>query len=109
MKSINIFLPGIAASLLLLLGACKKNDGNLLDNRNALPVTFSILNVSTVPLEATIDTTKIDIPVGRFDLNNAYPFPDNKNSLKLTITEKGTGKLVIEKDLKKDDGRAAYT
>jgi len=105
MKTIRIYLTSITASLLLLV-ACKKNDGNILDKRNALPVTFSILNVSTAPLEAKIDTARIDIPVGRFDLNNAYHVPDNKNSVNLTITEKETGKLVLRKELKKDDGRA---
>lgn len=96
----------VATSLFMLLGACKKNEGDIMDQRNALPVTFSILNVSAVPLEAKIDTAKIEIPVGRFDLNSAYPVQNNKNSVKLTITEKGTGKPVMEKELKKDDGRA---
>lgn len=106
MKTIKIYTSLIVASLLFLLGSCKKNEGNILDQRNVLPITFSILNVSATPLEAKIDTTRIAIPLGRFDLNNAYPIQNNKNSVKLSITEKGTGKPVMEKELKKDDGRA---
>lgn len=106
MKTIKIYFTLLTALLFTLLGACKKNEGNIIDKRSALPITFSILNVNAGPLEAKIDTTKLEIPVGRFDLNSAYPLGINKNSIKLSINEKETGKLVMEKELKKEDGRA---
>lgn len=105
MKTIKICLVLLTASVLLVLSSCKKG-GGFLDNRNVLPVTLSILNVSAEALEVKIDTVTIEIPTGRFDLTKAFPLQSSQSGLKLTITEKGTGKPVMEKELKKDDGRA---
>ncbi|PST83664.1 hypothetical protein C7T94_14110 [Pedobacter yulinensis] len=103
MKNLKNCLMLVATAL--LLASCKKN-GEIEDKRNVLAVTFNILSVGNTGLEARIDTFKIDIPVGRFDYSDAYALAGNKKGAKLTITEKGTGKLVMEKELKKADGRA---
>lgn len=90
---------------LFALASCKKSNENISDTRNALAVTFSILNVGNTPLEVAVDTFKISIPNGRYDASQAIPLHDENQTIKLTITEKATGKLVMEKNLKKEDGR----
>lgn len=103
MKTATLIFALIAS--LLTLSSCKK-DGEIQDTRKVLAVSFSILNVGSTPLEAMIDTFRIEIPTGRFDLTRAFPLPGTQRSMKLSITEKETGKPVIEKELKKEDGRA---
>ncbi|KAA8482432.1 hypothetical protein BDE36_3465 [Arcticibacter tournemirensis] len=103
MKTVTQYLTLIIS--MLALSSCKK-DGEIQDTRNVLAVSFSILNVGSTPLEAMVDTFRIEIPTGRFDLTRAFPLPAAQRNMKLSITEKATGKPVMEKELKKEDGRA---
>lgn len=103
MKTVTVFFALITS--LLALSSCKK-DGEIQDTRNVLAVSFSILNVGSTPLEAMIDTFRIEIPTGRFDITRAFPLQSTQRSMKLSIAEKETGKPVMEKELKKEDGRA---
>lgn len=45
-------------------------------------------------------------PNTSFNLSDAYSFNSVENKIKLNIFENGTGKLVLEKELKKEDGEA---
>ncbi|PWG80321.1 hypothetical protein [Pararcticibacter amylolyticus] len=103
MKTATVFFALITS--LLALSSCKK-DGEIQDTRNVLAVSFSILNVGNTPLEAMIDTFRVEIPTGRFDITRAFPLQSMQRSMRLSITEKETGKPVMEKELKKEDGRA---
>ncbi len=103
MKTAIVFFSLITS--LLALSSCKK-DGEIQDTRNVLAVSFSILNVGSTPLEAVIDTFRVEIPTGRFDITRAFPLQNTQHSMRLSITEKETGKPVMEKELKKEDGRA---
>lgn len=103
MKTTHIFFTIIA--FLLSFSSCKKN-GEILDNRNVLAVSFSTLNVGNTALEAKIDTFTVEIPTGKFDITKAFPIPGGQQSMKLTIRDKESGKLVMDQELKKEDGRA---
>jgi len=108
MRSTNTFYSIITGAFLLLLSACNKGEDNFLYNAKMLPITFNGYNGSTDFLEVKVDAFKFpsDLPRGTFNLGDAYTFPADRNSVKVTVREKATGKLVLEKEIKKEDGPA---
>ncbi len=107
MKTKNIFSAIILGTFLLALGACKKGQDEFLYKGDMLPVTIKGYNGSDEELVVKIDEFNFKHNIGgnfTINLSDAYTFPANKTQTKLTITEKSTNKLVLEKDLKKDDG-----
>ncbi|EDM37749.1 hypothetical protein PBAL39_15029 [Pedobacter sp. BAL39] len=95
-------------TFLMLVAACNKGEDDFLYKGDMLPVTIKGYNGGTEALEVKIDTFKFnfDLPTGSFNLSEAYIFPDGRNSVKISIKEKGTGKLVLEKELNKSEGAA---
>ncbi|MDR6568328.1 hypothetical protein MRBLMN1_002650 [Chitinophaga ginsengisegetis] len=90
---------------LILLCACQK-DNNFVIKEEAFAVVTSGFNGSSSELELTIDTLSFEylIAAGQsFNRTDKYTFPPAKDSVKLTIKEKETGKLVYEKQVKKGE------
>jgi hypothetical protein len=108
MKITNLFYTALTGVFLLMLFACNKGKDDFLYKGDMLPVTIKGYNSDTRELEIKLDTLSFSnpIPAGPFDLSGAYIFPENRNRVKLSVTEKGTGKIVLEKELKKEDGPA---
>lgn len=108
MKATPTFYTMLAGVFLLLMSACNKGQYDFLYEGDMLPITINGYNGSTESLEIKVDTfaLKYDLPRGTFNQADAYTFPAGRNSVKVTIKEKGTGKLVLEKEVKKEDGPA---
>lgn len=103
MKTKNTLYTFFTGVLLLTLAACNKQ-GTPLYNANVITVSVKGYNGSKEALVVKADTTQLmELGNGAFDAREAYVFPQNMRNARLTISEKGTGKVVIEKDLKKED------
>jgi len=103
MKTKNRFYSLIAAAFLLVLAACSKGEGEFLYQADVLHVMIKGYNGGNDELVVKIDTFKYEL--GRnsiINLSDIYRFPANQDKTTLTITEKGTGKPVLERELKKD-------
>ncbi|MRG44251.1 hypothetical protein GFS24_03955 [Chitinophaga sp. SYP-B3965] len=104
MKSLHTYF--IALMLLTItMAGCQKDD-NFLVKEEAFALTTSGFNGSDSELQITIDTMTSNalIDAGRsFNRTDRYTFPASKNSIKLAITEKKTGKPVYEKEVKKGE------
>lgn len=103
MKFINTYF--IALMLTITMAGCQKDD-NFLVKEEAFALTTSGFNGSDSELQITIDTmtAKSLIDAGRsFNRTDRYTFPASKNSIKLSIVEKKTGKPVYEKEVKKGE------
>lgn len=107
----DIFYTACAAIFLLAQTACNKGGDNFLYKGDMLPVTVKGYNGDGKELLVKLDTVKFQsyINGGRFDMSEAYLFPANQNTVKLSITEKESGKPVLEKELKKADGAATIS
>lgn len=107
MKTRNI----LYGALLLLLAACNKGENDFLYKGDMLPFTIKGYNGSNENLAVTVDTFKLedDIVSGKFDRTGAYTLPAGKNSVKVHVTEKATNKLLLERELKKEDGPATIS
>lgn len=103
-------IPACLSAAIMLLAACNKGENDFYYKSDNLPVALKGYNGSTEDLVVKLDTFKFayDLPGSHpFQFASAYTFSDNrKQSVKLTVTEKNTGKLVMEKELKKADGPA---
>ncbi|MCD0488294.1 hypothetical protein LPB86_08640 [Pedobacter sp. MC2016-14] len=111
MKLTNIFYSILMGAFLLLLAACDKGKDDFLYKGDMLPITIKGYNGSSGNLEIKVDTIKFksEFPRGSSNLSDAYTFQANENSVKVTVTEKATGKLVLEKEIKKEDGPATIS
>lgn len=92
--------------LLLLMAACSK-DNNFLQKESVLSLTLKGYNASDEELLVKLDTFKSSAPISgnsQISYEEAYMFPQNKNTVKLTVSEKNTDKSVFEKEVKKADG-----
>lgn len=90
---------------LILLSACQKDD-NFFVKEEAFAVITSGYNGSSSELEITIDTLSLPYPIeaGRsFNRTDKYAFPPGKDSVKVIIKEKETGKSVCEKQVKRGE------
>lgn len=107
MKLNKIYL--ICFSLLLVtITACKKGDNDFFYKEELLPITLKGYNGSGEKLVVKLDDLTVpgDLePNAIFEQNSAYTFKEGKSDLKLTVTEKSTGKQVLEKELKKGEGK----
>nr|WP_121272580.1 hypothetical protein [Pedobacter schmidteae] len=92
--------------MLLVLAACSKNNENFLQKQEILPITLKGYNGSNEELLVKLDTFTSVGTIStnqRFERDEAYTFSTLKNTVKLSISEKRSGKLVLEKELKKED------
>lgn len=94
-------------TLLFILGACSKDNTNFLQQEEVLPLRFKGYNASDQTLVIKLDAFESKSPIEpnkRFEQVEAYTFPRNQNTVKLNISEKTTGKAVLSKAFKKEDG-----
>ena len=104
MNTTNIFYTILSAACLLVLTACNKGKDDFFYKGDMQPSMVKGYNGSNENLEVKVDTFKYELESGTFDRNEAYIFPDGQNSVKLTITEQGSGKMMLEKEIKKGNG-----
>lgn len=107
MKTIKIFYTLLTGAILLVLAACNKGEDEFLYKGDILPVTIKGYNGSNEQLIVKIDTFKFKYELGgnsTINLSDAYTFPKDQSKATFTITEKSTGKVVLEKELNRKDG-----
>jgi len=112
MKITNIFYAALTGIVLSALSSCNKGGDDFLYKGDMFPVTVKGYNNDREELLVKLDTIRFHsniIPGRRFDMSEAYIFPGKQNTVKLSITEKTTGKPVLEKELKKADGAATVS
>lgn len=105
----NKLIPVCLSIAIILLAACNKGMNDYFYKGDNLPIAFKGYNSSTEILRVKLDTNAVIPPINGgspFEFTSAYTFFGDKNSVKLTVTEENTGKLVLEKELKKEDGPA---
>jgi hypothetical protein len=109
---INTTRALLLAMVAFLPAACNKDNNNFLYNEQILPITIKGYNATGEALAVKVDTFNspktIDLQAA-FDLSEAFTFKGDRQTVKLTISEKSTGKPVLEKEFKKDDGRASVS
>ncbi|MDR2282780.1 MAG: hypothetical protein LBE37_06195 [Sphingobacterium sp.] len=103
-----LLFMGIGLSLFF---SCTKGSDDFLYKGDMLPVTIKGFNGGKESMEVKLDTVrfKSPIPTGRFDFSEAYLFPEHKNTVKLVVTEQNTGKIILERELKKEEGPATIS
>lgn len=109
MKTINIFFAVLAGTFLATLLACNKKEADFLYEDKMLAVTVKGYNASNENLEVKLDTFKVTtVAPGKFNNTAGCIFPANQPALTLSITEIGTGKVILNKELKKEDNPATF-
>jgi len=105
MKTNQLYLL-LSTALIMLCNACKKED-NFLYKGDILPVSITGYNASSEYLLVKLDTFSFKSelsPNTMINLSDAYTFWGDQEKVNLTISEKSTGKKVLERALKKSDG-----
>ena len=95
--------------MLLVLTACKKGGQDSFYQGGLIPITLTGFNGSTEELVVKVDTFSFPSllqPNSSFGQSNSYLFKENEREVKLSVKEKKTGKLVLEREIKKEDGAA---
>lgn len=108
MKQHTIYTACLSLAL-MLLAACNKDKNDFFYKGDNLPFSIRGYNGSNEKLNVKLDTSTIKEAIGdntSFEISDAFTFFGNNNKVKLSISEAGTGKLVLEKELKKEDGPA---
>ncbi len=109
MKHAKIFTL-IAGAFLLAITACHKKDEFFYEG-GMMPITVKGYNGGSEDLEVKVDTFtfKNYLNNGSFNQSEAYTFPGGQRTVKLTIAGRETGKPVLEKELKREDGPATIS
>lgn len=93
------------ATSLLVLSSCSKSKNDFYYKDEVLPVSINGYNGGDVPLELKLDTFLFEYSANApFDQTMGYSFTGQQDKVNLQITEQGTGKLVMEKVFKRDNG-----
>ncbi|ASZ11196.1 hypothetical protein KTO58_19215 [Chitinophaga pendula] len=103
----SCLLIGMVASVLT---ACNKDNNNFLYNEQILPIIIKGYNAAKEELTVKVDTIKSIRTLrseSSFEQFEAFTFKGDQHAVKLHISEKNTGKLVLEKELKKEEGTAS--
>lgn len=106
MRLNKLYLAGLSVAL-LTLAACSKSEQFYKDKLYRINVNG--YNGSNEQLDIKVGAATFRSPIQpntSFNLSDAYSFNSVENKIKLNIFENGTGKLVLEKELKKEDGEA---
>ena len=106
MKLNKLYLAGLSMALLALV-ACSKSEQFYKEELYRINVNG--YNGSNEQLDIKVGSAAFRSPImpnTSFNLSDAYTFGSTESKIKLNITEKSTGKLVLEKELKKEDGEA---
>lgn len=105
----NWILLSIAA---FTLAACNKNNDNFLYIDQVFPISIKGYNATKEVLAVKVDTIsspRIALGESSFNLAEAYTFRGEQRTIKVNVSEKSTGKLVLEKEFKKEDGAASLS
>ncbi|NML41353.1 hypothetical protein HHL17_29440 [Chitinophaga sp. G-6-1-13] len=108
-NTISRLLLGIAT---FLLAACNKDNDNFLYQEQVLPITIKGYNATKEQLMVKVDTIVLPTALGMegsFTQFEAFTFKGDQRTVKLNISEKSTGKLVLEKEFKKEDEAATLS
>jgi len=92
--------------MLLALTACNKGDQDFLYKDELFSISLSGYNAGDEELIVKLGTITFPtslMPNSSFNHTNAYTFGSAENQIKLSISEKTSGKLVLERELKKED------
>ncbi|MBO9728562.1 MAG: hypothetical protein J7623_07995 [Chitinophaga sp.] len=93
------------AAGLLVLSSCSKGKNDFYYKADVLPVSIKGYNGGNSPLELKMDTFRFEYSANApFDQTLGYSFTGQQDKVNLLITEKETGKLVMEKVFKRDSG-----
>lgn len=106
MKLNRLYLACLS-TMLIALAACNKEEQFYKDKLYRINVNG--YNGSTEQLDIKVGSMIFSGPIlpnTSFNLTDGYAFNSSENKLKLNVFEHGTGKLVLEKELKKEDGEA---
>jgi hypothetical protein len=106
MKLNKLYLASLSVALLALV-ACSKSEQFYKDELYGINVNG--YNGSNEQLDIKVGSANFRsfiLANTSFNLSDAYTFNSTENKIKLTITEKSSGKLVLERELKKEDGEA---
>lgn len=106
MKTNKLFLACMSV-MLLALAACERSEQFYKDELFGINLTGYNGSGDTL-ITKLGDITFPDgiLPNAKFEQNNAYTFKSTESKIKLSVIEKATGKLVLDKELHKQDGRA---
>jgi hypothetical protein len=103
----NKLLLGYMSVMLLALVACKKSEQFYKDDLFGIKLTGYNGSGESLVIEAgNIAFPEVIFPNTRFEQNDAYMFNSTENKIKLRVTEKSSGKLVLEKELHKEERSA---
>ncbi|QEC42091.1 hypothetical protein [Pseudobacter ginsenosidimutans] len=97
---------------ILLLAACNKGENNFFYKEELFPVAFKGYNGSNERLIIKLDTFTSPLMLSAntsFNSSTSFSFYGNQKTVKLSVTEENTGKSVLEKELKKEDGQAIFS
>ncbi|MBO9153521.1 hypothetical protein ACFOTA_14970 [Chitinophaga sp. GCM10012297] len=103
MKATHILL----VLLLLTTAACRK-EGEFLYKGDMMPFTISGFNAGNQYLRVQVDTFRqlFRIGNGPFAVSQAFTFPEGQKTVKMSVTDEESGKKVLEREWKKEDGAA---
>lgn len=108
MKLNKLYLASLSIMLVMLM-SCNKGDDDFLYQDEMIPITLTGYNGSSEELEVKVNAFTFPAalrPNASFGQSTSYIFKSNENQAKLTVNEKSTGKLVLERELKKENGAA---
>ncbi|MGM1430192.1 hypothetical protein ACS126_13105 [Sphingobacterium lactis] len=108
MKYLNRLYILLVSTMLLSLGACDKNDEKFFYDTEATSILIKGYNGSNENLEVQIDTFKFKsliAPNENISQTEKFIFTPDQASAKLLIKEKSTGKIILEKELKKGESQ----
>lgn len=111
MKPIQKYLACFTIALLSLT-ACNKENQDFFYSSELYPISISGFNGGAEQLIVTIDTFKFPsplIPNSSFKQSNTFLFNGTQKRAQLKITENNTGKVVLEQELKKEDGKTSLS
>lgn len=106
MRTKNKVYALLLGTFLLLIAACNKGEDNFLYKEEVLVVNLIGYNGSDEDLEVKIDTFSFKYPIPSqqtIDQSDAFTLTGSQARAKLTVTEKNTGKIVLERGVEKSE------
>ncbi|SJZ43492.1 hypothetical protein SAMN04488128_101207 [Chitinophaga eiseniae] len=104
----SCLLLGVVA---FLLAACSKNNDNLLYRKQALSIAIGGYNATNEVLTVKVDTFTLPykLGAGSFKQGSAFTFGEHQHTVKVSISEESTGKLVLEKEFTREDSAGVFS
>lgn len=106
---ISRILLGMVAVLLV---ACSKDNNNFIYTENAFPIMIKGYNATKEVLTIKVDTInsqQLLLGEGAFEKSESFTFKGDQRTAKLAISEQSTGKIIVEKQIKREDGEASLS